>query len=77
MKLLLCIFIDLIGMSTYALPGIGELGDIAWAPIQSVLIRLITGHSDGWSKLAFWEEILPCTDIIPSATINYFVHKNS
>jgi len=75
MKLFFCIIIDLIGMATYLVPGFGELGDIAWAPIQTGLIRLITGHSDGWTKLAFWEEILPGTDFIPSATINYFVHK--
>jgi hypothetical protein len=73
MRFLLCLLIDFIGMGTYAAPGIGEFGDLAWAPIQFILVWLITGEK---SKLAFWEEILPFTDIIPSATISYFMKKN-
>ncbi|BCO11492.1 hypothetical protein GEOBRER4_n2836 [Citrifermentans bremense] len=69
MKLLLCIAIDLAGMGTYAVPGAGELGDIAWAPVAAVLVRMLCGNG---AKLAFTEELLPFTDIIPSATISYF-----
>merc|ERR1719386_274628 len=38
LKLFCCLLIDTIGFATYLLPGIGELGDVAWAPIQAVLL---------------------------------------
>jgi hypothetical protein len=72
MKLILCLLIDAIGMGTYAVPLAGELGDIAWAPMQLILVRMITGQ---FSSKVFWEEALPFTDIIPSATMKYIATR--
>jgi hypothetical protein len=44
-KLVLSVLIDLIGMSSYALPGVGELGDLGWAPISALLIYKLYGNS--------------------------------
>jgi hypothetical protein len=41
----LSVLIDLIGMSSYALPGVGELGDLGWAPISALLIYKLYGNS--------------------------------
>lgn len=60
--------IDSIGMATFSIPVIGEALDIIWAPISRNLIILLYG--DGlWSTVGFVEELLPFTDIIPSATL--------
>ncbi|KAK7250277.1 hypothetical protein SO694_00007142 [Aureococcus anophagefferens] len=36
-KLILCVAIDLVGASTYAIPAIGEGFDVGWAPVQAAL----------------------------------------
>ena len=43
-KLLVSILIDLIGVLTYAVPAIGEVGDLAWAPISALLIYNLYGN---------------------------------
>lgn len=68
----MCLIIDAIGMSTYALPLLGEAGDLAWAPIQKFLVKQITGVNSNWVML---EELLPFTDVVPAATISYFIMK--
>lgn len=71
----LCILIDLIGMLSYVIPGIGEWMDIVWAPISAFLFSLLLGGTKG-TIIAFLEEILPFTDVIPTFTITYFIRKN-
>ncbi|CAM9841120.1 unnamed protein product [Scytosiphon promiscuus] len=71
-KLAISVLIDLIGMSSYALPGVGEAADLGWAPISSALIFYLYGNSI-FAGLAFVEEILPGLDIIPTATIAWFL----
>ena len=71
----LCILIDLIGMLSYVIPGIGEWMDIVWAPISAFLFSLLFGGTKG-TIIAFLEEILPFTDAIPTFTITYFIRKN-
>ena len=70
-SLLLCILLDLIGCASYALPGLGELGDILWAPISALIFyRLFGGWKGAFGGLFnFVEEILPGLDFIPSFTI--------
>jgi len=73
-SLLFCIFMDAIGCATYVLPGIGEFGDIIWAPISAIIFYKTFG---GWKGafggvFNFIEEILPGTDFIPSFTIMWF-----
>jgi hypothetical protein len=81
-KLILSIVLDLIGMSTYLLPALGEVADVAWAPIAAVanflMFRGMTGAVGGMGT--FLEELLPVTDWIPSFTVTwgvkYIVREN-
>ena len=71
----LCILIDLIGMLSYLIPGMGEWIDTVWAPISAYLFGILFGGTKG-TIIAFLEEALPFTDIIPTFTITYFIHRN-
>jgi len=62
------ILIDMLGMSTFLLPALGESFDIILAPIISALIYAVHRTTFG-AALGFIEEIIPFTDIIPTATI--------
>ena len=70
----LCILIDIIGMLSYIIPGMGEWMDTAWAPISAYLFGLLFGGTKG-TIIAFLEEALPFTDIIPTFTITYILRK--
>jgi hypothetical protein len=60
--------IDALGMATYLIPALGETADLVLAPIISILIYAV--HKTTFGAIAgFFEEIIPFTDIIPSATI--------
>lgn len=83
-KLVISLLIDLIGSSSYLLPLVGEAFDLAWAPIQMIMVMamydLITPNL---KYVSFAEEILPFTDIVPTATIGWgfefvpkFLEKN-
>eukprot|EP00566_Odontella_aurita_P023288 CAMPEP_0113548796 /NCGR_PEP_ID=MMETSP0015_2-20120614/13083_1 /TAXON_ID=2838 /ORGANISM="Odontella" /LENGTH=209 /DNA_ID=CAMNT_0000449447 /DNA_START=45 /DNA_END=671 /DNA_ORIENTATION=- /assembly_acc=CAM_ASM_000160 len=71
-KLLLCIVIDTIGTSSELIPIIGEVTDVAWAPIAGLGLRSLFG-SNILFALEFTEEILPFTDILPLATLCWVV----
>lgn len=72
-KLILGIMFDLIGMISYIIPGFAEILDIVWAPISGLLLARMykgtTGKIAG--MVAFLEEIIPGTDIIPSFTLTW------
>ena len=70
-KLLSSIIIDIIGVSTFAVPGLGETLDLLWAPVSGFLIQRMYG-SPGFAFMGFAEEVLPFTDILPTATIAWF-----
>ena len=69
-KLLASIVIDLIGDGSLLIPGAGDASDILWAPLSAVLVRLLYGNNV-LAAVAFLEEILPFTDVIPTATIAF------
>jgi hypothetical protein len=81
-RLLISLGIDFIGSTSYLIPVLGELTDIVWAPFQTILIMALyddtTSGNTGSQQLShlkylsFMEEILPFTDIIPTATIGWF-----
>ena len=73
-SLWLCILIDTIGMLSYIIPGMGEWMDTVWAPISAYLFGRLLGGTKG-TIIAFLEEALPFTDIIPTFTITYFLRK--
>lgn len=72
--LVLSIILDLIGMSSFLIPFLGEIGDIAWAPVAGFLMaRLYKGTSGKMAGVVtFLEEILPFSDFIPTFTIMWF-----
>lgn len=70
-SLLLCLVMDFIGYATYSVPIFGEIADLFWAPISSLIFFRLFG---GWKGAVggifnFIEEILPGTDFIPSFTL--------
>lgn len=65
-KLLVCILIDAVSDSSFILPGIGEVEDVAWAPISALLMKNLF-DSNSVASIEFVKEILPFTDIIPLA----------
>lgn len=71
-KLIIGLWIDLMGSASYLLPVVGEGFDLVWAPLQTVFIMAmyddITPHL---KYVSFAEEILPFTDVVPSATIGW------
>ena len=76
-SLVFCILMDLIGYLTYAVPYLGEFGDLVWAPLSGLIFFRSFG---GWRSALgglfnFTEEILPGTDFIPSFTIMYLLQR--
>jgi len=71
-KLWISLVIDLVGSSSYLLPLVGEAFDLGWAPAQTILIMaMYDSTSPNLKYLSFMEEILPFTDVIPSASIGW------
>lgn len=70
-----CLLMDIIGMFTYAIPGLGEAADFIWAPISgAVYYNLFKGKIGIFGgSFAFLEELLPGTDVIPSFTITWLI----
>ncbi len=70
-SLLFCVLMDVVGYATYALPFLGEFGDLLWAPLSALVFYRTFG---GWKGALgglfnFAEEILPFTDFIPTFTL--------
>jgi hypothetical protein len=76
-SLVLCLLLDAIGYFTYAIPFLGEFGDIIWAPVSGLIFyRLFGGWKGALGGLfSFAEEILPFTDFIPTFTIAWFAKQ--
>lgn len=73
--LIFCIIMDLIGMLSFTIPGVGEFADIVWAPISAIIFAKAFGGTKGifGGIFNFIEEAFPGTDIIPSFTIMWFL----
>lgn len=67
LKLAGAVIIDLIGMSSYFLPGLGENADLAWAPISGLLVFILFPNRKGMAIGSVVEELLPFADIVPTA----------
>lgn len=65
------IIYDLIGMVTYAIPGIGPFLDILWAPFAAKEMKQMYSGKEGTiaAVVVFIEELLPFTDAVPTFTL--------
>lgn len=78
-SLIFCILMDLAGYATYAIPGIGEFGDILWAPLSAIIFYKTFGGTKGMfgGIFNFIEEAFPFTDFIPSFSIMWLLMYKS
>ncbi|TAF32648.1 MAG: hypothetical protein EAZ57_08105 [Cytophagales bacterium] len=67
-KLFASIGIDLLGLSSYFIPALGEMSDTVVAPISALLTYLLYKSVPG-ALFNFSEEALPFTDFVPTATL--------
>lgn len=79
-SLWVAVVLDILGMVTFTIPGVGEFGDVVWAPLSAYLFSRLYGTD----KVAKWgaifnfaEEILPFTDFCPTFTIAWLMRKFS
>jgi hypothetical protein len=80
-NLFLGILFDAIGMLSFTVPLVGEFSDVVWAPIAGYLMTTMYKGTVGkvGGVVAFLEEILPFSDIIPTFTLTWiynYVIKN-
>jgi len=76
----LCIFLDLVGLSSYLWPAIGETIDIIWAPFSAVVFYFLFGRKKFGllgGVFSFLEEISPGLDFIPTFTIAWIIKKRT
>jgi hypothetical protein len=67
---LMSLLIDFLGNISYLVPILGEIIDIAWAPISANLLwNYYPELPSSVAVFNFAEELLPGTDIIPTALI--------
>jgi hypothetical protein len=73
-KLIAAIIIDLIGNASYFLPVVGEGADIVWGLLSGGILMsaLFPNHKKG-AAINVVEEILPGTDIVPTASILWLI----
>lgn len=71
----LSVVLDIVGILTYFIPGIGESFDLAWAPIAGFAMYVMYGGFLGvfGGMFVFLEELIPFTDIIPGFLIMWVV----
>jgi hypothetical protein len=69
----LSLLFDAIGMLSFAIPFIGEFGDIVWAPISALLIYKMYKGAEGriGGMVSFFEELIPGLDFIPTFTLTW------
>lgn len=70
-KLALSILFDALGFVTFLIPGIGEFGDIVWAPASAWLMTKLYKGKTGKiaAVISFIEEAMPGLDIVPTFTL--------
>ncbi|CAM9408291.1 unnamed protein product [Chrysoparadoxa australica] len=69
-RLVASALIDMIGCSSYLVPLLGEVGDVAWAPLSAMMINTMYADSSPYAAyIGLLEELLPFTDIIPTASL--------
>ena len=69
-KLVGCLILDLAGDASELIPGLGELTDVVYAPVEAGLLKALFA-SNAIAAFGFAEELLPFTDIIPTFTLSW------
>ncbi|GAA3511525.1 hypothetical protein GCM10022393_26600 [Aquimarina addita] len=72
--LALGLLFDALGMVSFFIPGVGEYGDVIWAPISAYLMTKLYKGKVGKAAavFSFVEEALPFVDVVPTFTIMWF-----
>lgn len=73
LKLVIALLIDFIGVISYFFPVMGELLDAFWAPLSAILVFIFFKRKWIWASFTFFEEVLPFSDVIPSATLAWYM----
>jgi len=70
-KLVIGLVFDALGYVTFLLPGIGEFGDVFWAPASAYIMTKLYKGKKGKiaAAVSFIEEVMPGLDIIPTFTL--------
>jgi len=70
-KLGLSLLFDGLGMVTFIIPGIGEFGDVIWAPLSAwIMMKMYKGNVGKAAGIfTFVEEAMPGLDVIPTFTL--------
>lgn len=73
-----CILLDAVGYVSLFFPSIGNMMDWIWAPLSAILFYFTFGGRTGvvGGVIAFFEELLPWTDVLPIFTIGYIIRKS-
>jgi len=71
-KLLACLGLDLMGNASYFIPAAGEVTDVVFAPASAVALKMMF-NSNAIALIGLAEELGPYTDILPTATIAWFL----
>lgn len=71
--LFLSLLFDSVGFLSYAVPFLGELSDLIWAPIAGIiLLRMYKGTvGTVGGVIVFVEELIPGLDFIPTFTLTW------
>lgn len=70
-KLIASLLVDVVGILTYVVPALGEIGDGIWAPISGLLIYALFPKRKMFALGGMIEELIPITDMIPTATMTW------
>jgi len=76
-SLWICVMMDLIGCASYAVPLLGEVSDVIWAPLSAIIFYRMFGGTLGTfgSLFNFMEELFPGLDFIPTFTLSWVMQR--
>lgn len=75
---MLCLLLDCVGYLSYAIPVLGELTDVLWAPASAFVFILLFGRKRfglSGAVFSFIEEGFPGIDFIPTFTIAWTINS--
>jgi hypothetical protein len=76
-SLWVCVLMDLLGCASYAVPMLGEVCDVIWAPLSAIIFYRMFGGTLGTfgSLFNFMEELFPGLDFIPTFTLSWVLQR--